>query len=175
MEYLIISLGSYLLGSIPFGFILTKIFLKKDIRRIGSGNIGATNALRTGNKSIAYATLILDITKAVLPVLYIKFNYPGFFVSHEGHEIETVKPILKDLNCNIAHLYFNITTKAETFGKHKDVMDVYFWQCQGATKWIIEDKDKVILNPGDLIFIPKGVHHNVIPLSPRLGVSMSNE
>ena len=78
MEYLIISLGSYLLGSIPFGFILTKIFLKKDIRRIGSGNIGATNALRTGNKSVAYATLILDITKAVLPVLYIKFNYPDY-------------------------------------------------------------------------------------------------
>ena len=78
MEYLIISLGSYLLGSIPFGFILTKIFLKKDIRNIGSGNIGATNALRTGNKSIAYATLILDITKAVLPVLYIKFNYPDY-------------------------------------------------------------------------------------------------
>ena len=78
MEYLIISLGSYLLGSIPFGFILTKIFLNKDIRRIGSGNIGATNALRTGNKSVAYATLILDITKAVLPVLYIKFNYPDY-------------------------------------------------------------------------------------------------
>ncbi|MDA9663861.1 glycerol-3-phosphate 1-O-acyltransferase PlsY [Candidatus Pelagibacter sp.] len=78
MEYLIISLGSYLLGSIPFGFILTKIFLKKDIRHIGSGNIGATNALRTGNKSIAYATLILDITKAVLPVLYIKFSYPDY-------------------------------------------------------------------------------------------------
>ena len=78
MEYLIISLGSYLLGSIPFGFILTKIFLKKDIRHIGSGNIGATNALRTGNKSIAYATLILDITKAVLPVLYVKFNYPDY-------------------------------------------------------------------------------------------------
>ena len=76
MEYLIIALGSYLLGSIPFGFILTKIFLKKDIRNIGSGNIGATNALRTGNKSLGYATLILDITKAILPVLYVKFNYP---------------------------------------------------------------------------------------------------
>ncbi|MDC0059998.1 glycerol-3-phosphate 1-O-acyltransferase PlsY, partial [bacterium] len=48
------------------------------IRRIGSGNIGATNALRAGNKSVAYATLILDITKAVLPVLYIKFNYPDY-------------------------------------------------------------------------------------------------
>ena len=78
MEYLIISLGSYLLGSIPFGFILTKIFLKRDIRDIGSGNIGATNALRTGNKLLGYATLILDIAKAVLPVLFVKFNYPDY-------------------------------------------------------------------------------------------------
>ena len=46
MEILILTLLSYLLGSIPFGFLLTKIFLKKDIREIGSGNIGATNALR---------------------------------------------------------------------------------------------------------------------------------
>ena len=78
MEYLFIALSSYLLGSIPFGFILTKIFLKKDIRDIGSGNIGATNALRTGNKSLGYATLTLDITKAVLPVLFVKFNYPDY-------------------------------------------------------------------------------------------------
>ena len=78
MEYLIIALGSYLLGSIPFGFILTKVFLKKDIRDIGSGNIGATNALRTGNKLLGYATLILDITKAILPVLFAKFNYPEY-------------------------------------------------------------------------------------------------
>ena len=78
MEYLIIALGSYLLGSIPFGFILTKVFLNKDIRSIGSGNIGATNALRAGNKTLGYATLLLDITKAILPVLYIKFNYPDY-------------------------------------------------------------------------------------------------
>ena len=78
MEYLIIALGSYLLGSIPFGFILTKVFLKKDIRDIGSGNIGATNALRTGNRSLGYATLILDITKAILPILYVKLNYPDY-------------------------------------------------------------------------------------------------
>jgi glycerol-3-phosphate acyltransferase PlsY len=78
MEYLIIALSSYLLGSIPFGFILTKVFLKKDIRDIGSGNIGATNALRTGNKTLGYATLLLDITKAILPVLYVKFNYPDY-------------------------------------------------------------------------------------------------
>ena len=76
MDILIIAVVSYLMGSIPSGFILTKIFLKKDIRDVGSGNIGATNALRTGNKNIGYATLFFDIIKAVIPVVYIKFNYP---------------------------------------------------------------------------------------------------
>ena len=78
MEYLVVIVGAYLLGSIPFGLILTKIFLKKDIRNIGSGNIGATNALRTGNKLIGYSTLFLDITKAVLPIIYIKLNYVDY-------------------------------------------------------------------------------------------------
>ena len=76
MDYLIVGITSYLMGSIPFGFILTKIFLKKDIRDIGSGNIGATNALRTGNKLIGYSTLILDIAKAIIPVIFVKINYP---------------------------------------------------------------------------------------------------
>ena len=76
MEYFITGIITYFLGSVPFGFILTKVFLKKDIRKIGSGNIGATNALRTGNKLIGYTTLILDISKAVIPVLYIKVNFP---------------------------------------------------------------------------------------------------
>ena len=76
MELILAIAISYLMGSIPFGLILTKIFLNKDIRDIGSGNIGATNVLRTGNKIIGYLTLSLDVLKAVIPVLYIKFNYP---------------------------------------------------------------------------------------------------
>ncbi len=76
MEYIIVVITSYLMGSIPFGLILTKIFLNKDIREIGSGNIGATNALRTGNKLIGYSTLILDIIKAIIPVIYVKINFP---------------------------------------------------------------------------------------------------
>ena len=78
MNIFLISLMSYFLGSIPFGLLLTKIFTGKDVRKIGSGNIGATNVLRTGNKSIGYSTLTLDISKAVLPVLFIKFNYPDY-------------------------------------------------------------------------------------------------
>ena len=72
-ELFLIILVNYLFGSIPFGLLLTKIFLKKDIREIGSGNIGATNVLRAGNKILGYSTLVLDILKAVLPILYIKF------------------------------------------------------------------------------------------------------
>ena len=76
MDYLVVGIAAYLMGSVPFGLILTKIFLKKDIREIGSGNIGATNALRTGNKFIGYSTLVLDIAKAIIPVIYVKINYP---------------------------------------------------------------------------------------------------
>ena len=75
LEIISIILISYLFGSIPFGLILTKIFIGKDIRNIGSGNIGATNVLRSGNKFVGYLTLILDILKAVIPILFIKFYF----------------------------------------------------------------------------------------------------
>ena len=74
MDILFVGITCYLLGSIPFGFILTKIFLKKDIREIGSGNIGTTNVLRTGKKSLAVATLILDFLKGYCSII-ITFSY----------------------------------------------------------------------------------------------------
>jgi len=70
----IVSFYSYLLGSIPFGLIITSIFLKKDIRKIGSGNIGATNVLRAGNKLYAVFTLLFDILKGYLTII-ITLNY----------------------------------------------------------------------------------------------------
>ena len=74
-EIFLVFLPSYLLGSIPFGLILTKIFLKKDLRKIGLKNIGATNVLRTGNKFIASLTLLLDIFKGIVPILITKFYF----------------------------------------------------------------------------------------------------
>ena len=71
-EIFVIIAISYAFGSIPFGYLITKFFLKKDIRKIGSGNIGATNVLRTGNKIIGYSTLLLDVLKAILPLIIIK-------------------------------------------------------------------------------------------------------
>ena len=74
INLIIVAVYSYLLGSIPFGLLLTKIFLKKDIRTVGSGNIGTTNVLRTGNKFLAVATLILDMFKGYISV-YITMLY----------------------------------------------------------------------------------------------------
>ena len=68
MDLLIVTLYSYILGSIPFGLILTKFAGLGDVRKIGSGNIGATNVLRTGNKFIAALTLLLDGLKGTLSV-----------------------------------------------------------------------------------------------------------
>jgi glycerol-3-phosphate acyltransferase PlsY len=77
MDIIIVILFSYLSGSIPFGLILTKIFGNQDIRNIGSGNIGATNVLRTGNKFLAALTLVLDILKGYIPVIIAQEYFPG--------------------------------------------------------------------------------------------------
>jgi len=74
LEILYVIIYSYLLGSIPFGLIITKIFLGKDIRKVGSGNIGTTNVLRTGKKSLAAATLLFDILKGYFSIL-ITYNF----------------------------------------------------------------------------------------------------
>ena len=74
LDILYVFVYSYLLGSIPFGLIITKIFLGKDIRKVGSGNIGTTNVLRTGKKPLAAATLLFDILKGYFSIL-ITYNY----------------------------------------------------------------------------------------------------
>jgi len=125
MDYLIVITISYLLGSIPFGLLLTKFFLNKDIRNIGSGNIGATNVLRSGSRLLGYTTLILDILKAIIPIIYIKFNHADFiyisslsiFLGHVfpiwlkfkgGKGVATYVGILFSINL-IYGLFFGIT------------------------------------------------------------------
>jgi glycerol-3-phosphate acyltransferase PlsY len=77
MPYILIVF-SYLLGSIPFGLLFSKWSGMGDIRNIGSGNIGATNVLRTGNKKIAIATLLCDVLKGAIPIILIhKYYAPG--------------------------------------------------------------------------------------------------
>ena len=76
-EIYLVFLLSYISGSIPFGLILSKFFLNKDIRKIGSKNIGATNVLRAGNKYIAVLTLLLDIFKGVVPIVITNYYFPN--------------------------------------------------------------------------------------------------
>ena len=76
-EIFLVFLFSYISGSIPFGLIVTKLFLNQDIRKVGSKNIGATNVLRTGNKFIAGLTLFLDIFKGVAPILITNYYFPN--------------------------------------------------------------------------------------------------
>ena len=78
IEILLVTSFSYLSGSIPFGLILTKFFGGKDVRKIGSGNIGATNVLRAGNKYLAAITLILDILKGYAPVVFTQNYFPEY-------------------------------------------------------------------------------------------------
>ena len=77
MEPLFAAILGFLLGSIPFGLILTRVAGLGDVRQIGSGSIGATNVLRTGNKGLAAATVLLDAAKAVIPLLVAKAFWPG--------------------------------------------------------------------------------------------------
>lgn len=76
MEPLFAALLGFLLGSVPFGLILTRAAGLGDVRKIGSGSIGATNVLRTGNKGLAAATVLLDAGKAVVAVLVARAVWP---------------------------------------------------------------------------------------------------
>ncbi len=91
MQYFLSAILGYVFGSVPFGLLLTKFAGLGDVRKLGSGNIGATNVLRTGNKPIAIATLLCDVLKGTIPVLiaahYFDFNASllAGFAAMAGH------------------------------------------------------------------------------------------
>lgn len=77
----------YVFGSIPFGLILTKLFLKEDIRKIGSGNIGATNVLRTGHKFLAFLTLLLDASKGAFLIVAVYYLSMDHCITMDGNTL----------------------------------------------------------------------------------------
>lgn len=76
MDWILVALLAYALGSVPFGLVVTKLAGAGDLRAIGSGNIGATNVLRTGRKGLAAATLLLDLAKGLAAVLIVARVWP---------------------------------------------------------------------------------------------------
>ncbi len=93
LNIIILIIASYISGSIPYGMIIIKILGYGDIRKIGSGNIGATNVLRTGNKIIAIAVLFFDIVKCFLPTYLVIYLY--------NHDVG----LLCGLFCIIGHIF----------------------------------------------------------------------
>jgi mannose-6-phosphate isomerase-like protein (cupin superfamily) len=121
----------------------------------------------------SWEELLNNFNKSASNNKFIKHKCPGFFVSHEAYELTEVKKILKKLKLKAAHLYFNVTKVGGTFGKHNDIVDVYYWQVQGTSKWIFEDR-KIILKQGDLLFVPRLIYHDVVAEGPRAGISMAH-
>lgn len=102
------------------------------------------------------------------------------FVLYDCKSLPYVNEVLKSFSKldpeinNSAHVYISMSSKAKTFGWHKDTSDVLFWQIIGETQFMVKE-EKVFsynLNPNDMLYIPKGVMHNTVPNSPRVGISM---
>jgi len=130
----------------------------------------------TWDESFEYMT---EVVEEDSPVRIGKFFTIITHTAH--HHIDKVKAIcnqiqqLKNRNANIdiadAHMYMGLTAKSESIGKHHDDCEVIFWQCIGQTEWTVDDNSTYILSPGDCLYIPKGMMHEVKSLSPRMGIS----
>lgn len=120
----------------------------------------------------SWESILNNLNYSVIHKNLIKSKPKCFFVSHDAHLMKEVKKVLNNLNLKVAHLYINFAVEKNTFGRHKDNVDVWFWQVQGETKWEF-DNEQHTLNQGDLIYVPQQIYHNVIPLTPRAGISMS--
>ena len=142
MDIIIVFVFSYLCGSIPFGFILTKLFSKQDIRSIGSGNIGATNVLRTGNKILAAITLLFDALKGYIPIIISLKYFPEFtqlscvitFLGHVfplwlkfkgGKGVATYLGILFALDYGLSFLFIFTWTVVFLIFKYSSVASIF--------------------------------------------------
>ena len=104
IEIFILIIFTYLLGSIPFAYILPKLFGFGDIRKIGSGNVGSTNVLRTGNKLLALVVLLCDILKGFLPFIYLENFFLIQEIKYFGMNQETIVYFISSLAI-LGHLF----------------------------------------------------------------------
>ena len=130
--------------------------------------------------TLSWETVVNCLNFNIINNLFIK-ELPNFgLVLLNYNNISIIKEILEEFSLldvnssSSAHLYISFTEISNTFGRHCDTSDVLFWQSIGSTKWVIEEDNKLytyILKPNDFIYVPKNMHHTVIPLTPRVGVS----
>ena len=142
LDLFIVCSYSYLLGSIPFGLIITKLLLKKDVREFGSGNIGATNVMRTGKKHLALLTLLLDLLKGYLAiyVTFIYFNdliyisaiislighiFPAWLKFKGGKGVATYLGILFSLSLSLAILFIFTWLIVSLIFKYSSVSSIF--------------------------------------------------
>jgi len=125
-------------------------------------------------KVLSWDEIFQNFNESVERNELIKFKQVAAYVIHNANRIERLKNVLHKLNCTKAHIYLNLCAEKINFGRHNDDRDVWFWQCQGQSRWVLDDRE-FILEPGDLIYVKKGIYHNVSALTPRAGVSMSRQ
>jgi mannose-6-phosphate isomerase-like protein (cupin superfamily) len=118
----------------------------------------------------SWKEVINNLNHSIEKNLLVKSNREGFYVAHEAILIPKVNRTMKKLKAKNAHLYINFIYNGSAFPKHKDSMDVAYWQIIGKTKWKVGNK-QYILKEGDLIKIPKDIFHEVTPLTARAGIS----
>ena len=175
MNIFLISLMSYFIGSIPFGLILTKIFTGKDVREIGSGIIGATNVLRTGNKLLATITLLLDALKGYMPVIislkyfpeltplsciitFLGHVYPVWLKFKGGKGVATYLGILFALDYGLSLLFIFTWTVVFLIFKYSSVASIF----SSLTVFVINSLLYTVLKSLDVNIIILGNNINTL-------------
>lgn len=127
----------------------------------------------------SWADILNNLNTNIVSNAKIKILDNLGFVTLDAENMILVKPLVEAIKLTTpnkcsAHCYISLLEISGTFGRHNDNADVFFWQVQGSTKWIVEQDTiyEYILHPNDIIYIPRFVVHEVQPLGPRAGISI---
>ena len=167
INLLIVAVYSYLLGSIPFGLILTKVFLKKDIRKVGSGNIGTTNVLRTGKKSLVIATLTFDLLKG-----YISVYFTLLYFAIDISDVEKPPVAKVVIACAIASKKFipkKYSRKAQIKVRKKYIIPMILAICPALGNTFSDESEDSVWNnciPPTFKIGKKAIAITTIPIPP---------
>lgn len=131
------------------------------------------------SKTPSWQSILALLNKNIISGAKMKMLDNLGFVCFDAHLLPEVEQLLLEIkktttNSVSAHCYISLLQISKTFGRHNDNADVFFWQVQGSTKWCVEDTEvaEYTLQPGDVIYVPRFMIHEVTPLEPRAGISI---